>query len=79
MTDFGFASDTVTPTWISKENWNNVLFISIMSAQMKNFVITLMDNEKEWRRWYESYEADNMPDLNPELEISRDDGMVFCT
>jgi hypothetical protein len=74
LTDFGFAKDTHTPSWISKENWNNILFVSIMSVQLKNFVVTLMDNEKEWRSWFESHDGENMPQLNLDLDASGANG-----
>lgn len=68
MSDFGLSSQTRVPTWIPKDNFDDLLALSLLQGDLDHFVLALLSNESEWKEWYMNPFERKMPSIEMENE-----------
>ncbi|RNA04920.1 dynein beta ciliary-like, partial [Brachionus plicatilis] len=68
--DFGVPQTTKVPNWIPKDNWNDLLAMSLIPGDLDHFVIAIVSSEKEWKNWFQSPLTASFPKVEMEIENS---------
>lgn len=68
LSDFGVPKNTPVPAWIPKDNWNDLLAMSLLQGELDHFVVAIVSSEKEWKEWYESPLMVPFPKIEMEIE-----------
>ncbi|CAF0814108.1 unnamed protein product [Brachionus calyciflorus] len=74
--DFGVPKTTAVPNWIPKDNWNDLLAMSLLQGDLDHFVIAVVSAEKEWKAWYQNPLSEPFPKIEMEIENTSKTEMV---
>jgi hypothetical protein len=77
LSDFGVPEKTPIPKWIPKDNWNDLLAMSLLQGELDHFAIAIVSAEKEWREWYESPFKNPFPKI--EMEVDKNSNFFLLT
>ena len=59
---------TQAPNWIPADNWNDLLAMSLLQGDLDHFVVAVVSNEKEWRKWFDNPLQVQVPKVEMEIE-----------
>lgn len=68
LADFGVPKNTPVPNWIPKDNWNDLLAMSLLQGELDHFVVAIVSSEKEWKAWAERPLTTPFPKIEMEIE-----------
>ena len=60
-TDFGIAKSVTMPPWLPSDSLNELLAMSLLQGDLDHFIITFLNDEKGWRKWYTNPLNETMP------------------
>ncbi len=70
LSDFGISKSTVIPAWLSNDNLDELLAMSLLHGDLDHFIVTILNNEVSWKKWYENPFIEEMPKIQIELSNS---------
>ena len=68
LSDFGIAKDTQVPNWIPKDNWSDLLALSLLQGEMDHFVVAIISDDNKWRKWYMNPLKEDVPKVEMESD-----------
>lgn len=67
--------ETLPPSWIPKDNFSDLLALSLLQGEMDHFVLALISDEASWKKWFKNPLKEAMPKI--EMEVESSDGRSF--
>ena len=73
-TDFGIAKSVSMPTWLPSDSLNELLAMSLLQGDLDHFIITFLNDENGWQKWYTNPLNETMPRI---AETDNDKSSIF--
>ena len=68
LADFGVSKDKNHLAWIPKDNYSDLLALSLLQGDMDHFILAVVSDENEWKKWYQDPLKQLMPKIEMEVE-----------